>query len=540
MISLATGSAEKVFLSASTCLDVTLRAFPSTVTPAWQVMIASKLLRWSPNRSGLLTTVLLLAAHALVWAVAAWLSRGNLDIPGDMVENFVWGREWQAGYAKHPPLFAWITAAWFAVFPRTDWAYFLLSSTNAALGLGGVATLARRFVPRDTGIVATLALAVAPLYTALAIKFNANAVLLSTWPWTACCFVAWMKDGRLRQAFGCGAWAALAMMGKYFSVVLLLGLVTVLLLRPAWRARLRGPAPWLAFAAFALVLSPHMAWLAQHGFATLGYAAQRSDGTLGAAALRYLNYCAAQVGYLLFSAGLLLFAVPAGQRGRAAATLATGSVSPRALPDLWWLTFAPLIVTGALALLAHTPMASVWGIAQWFALTTLWAALLQQAGIEISLRRTTTAVGVYWIVVIAGSTALGHVSASRGDALASEPRAELARAAEVLWMQRTGQPLRIVSGSAAEAGSIAFYAQGHVRWWSQEAPETTPWLSSSQVRKAGTLIVCAGSEGGCDAQARKHVAQPPEVVTVSKRSWGRVLAPRSYRLYLMLPQVAAL
>ncbi|WP_429290271.1 glycosyltransferase family 39 protein [Paraburkholderia sp. CI3] len=131
----------------------------------------------------------LLPFHALVWTLAAWLARGNLDIQGDMVETYVWGIEWQAGYAKHPPLSSWVAAAWFSVFPHTDLAYFALSAVNVLVGLAGIVALAGRFVPRPIAIIAGLAMAVSPLYSNLAIKFNPNSILLSVWPWTAYFFV---------------------------------------------------------------------------------------------------------------------------------------------------------------------------------------------------------------------------------------------------------------------------------------------------------------------------------------------------------------
>lgn len=477
----------------------------------------------------------LLPIHALVWTAAAWLSRGNLDIPGDMVENFVWGQEWQAGYAKHPPLFAWVTAAWFAVLPRTDWAYFALSAVNAGLGLCGVAALARRFVDSDGTVLATLALAVSPLYTALAIKFNANAILLSTWPWTAYFFVAWMQQPGRRHPIAFGACAALALLGKYFSAVLLAALLLALVVRPAWRARCRGPGPWLAAGTFALVLMPHGLWLMQHDFATFGYAAQRSGGSLVAAVLRYVNYCVAQLLYLLPCLAFMLFAVAPGQRRRAAAALLAAWSPRHSPPDLWWLSFAPLLVAGALALSMATPLASVWGMAQWFAITTLWASLIARAGLAVSMPRMVRALAAYWLVVLLAAAVVGHESARRGAPLAAEPRAELARAAQALWHQRTGQSLRFVSGSTAEAGAIAFYADHRISWWNMAAPQTSPWAPLDRVRQFGTLIICADAPGACDDQARGLTRDPPELLVVQKRAWGRTLMPHNYRAYLMLP-----
>lgn len=474
-----------------------------------------------------------LLVHALVWTLAAGLSRGNLDVPGDMVENLLWGQEWQAGYAKHPPLFAWVTAAWFWLWPRSDAAYFALAALNAALGLAGVATLARRLGAAP--LPAALALAVSPLYTALAIKFNANAVLLSTWPWTAVCFVAWMQHGRARAALACGACAGLAMLGKYFSVVLLLALLGLMLVLPAWRARWRGVGPWAAALGFALVMAPHLAWLLQHDFATFGYAAQRSAGTLGAALRRFLNYTAAQALYLLPSALLLAAAQPHGERRRALAVIGRSLLRPRDHPVPWGLALAPLAVVGVLALLLRTPMASVWGMAQWFALTALWVVALGQAGLAPRPERVMRALRVYWAVVLVGAALAGWLGARRGSELASAPRAELAQAAQAWWRARTGTPLRVVAGSPAEAGSIVFYASDPVRGWSLEAPATTPWLDRHQVRALGVLIVCAGDIGACDSQAEAASGAAAHTVQVHKQAWGRALPARSFRLYAVLP-----
>ncbi len=480
---------------------------------------------------GRLNLPVLLALHAVVWTLAAWLSRGNLDVAGDMVENYVWGIEWQAGYAKHPPLFAWITAAWFSVMPRVDVAYFLLAALNAGVGLLGVAALARRFLPAEAAAMAALVLAVSPLYTGLAIKFNANAVLLSVWPWAAYHFVAYVQGGRSRHAAACGALVALALLGKYFSVVLGLAFVLALLAVPAWRSRLRGAGPWLALLATAAVLAPHLAWLVEHQFLTLRYASQRSSGTLGPALLRLANYSVAQFGYLLPSALLLLWATPLGKRREAVGLLARSMVRPSLQRELWWLALAPMFVIAALAVLGRTPMASVWGMAQWFAVTALWLAVLGNRGIAPRVPWLRRALAVYWVVVMLAAATVGYVDARRGSAGAAEPRAELAAAAHALWRERTGTDLAIVSGSGTEAMSIAFYAPGKTRLWSPAALETTPWLTAADWQRSGGLIVCAADDGACEQMARRLVAAPPVLVSVSKKAWGLTLPARSYRLF---------
>jgi 4-amino-4-deoxy-L-arabinose transferase-like glycosyltransferase len=477
----------------------------------------------------------MLAIGALVWTCAAWLSRGNLDLPGDMAENYAWGIEWQAGYSKHPPLFAWITAAWFSVMPRIDFAYFALSALNAMLGLLGVAALARRFLAPEAAAFAALALAVSPLYTSLAIKFNANSVLLSVWPWTAYFFVAYLQDGRRRDAVACGMLGALAMLGKYFSGVLALALPVAALVVPHWRRRLGGAAPWLALAAGLALLAPHIAWMFEHDFSTLRFASTRSAGGRLDALLRLANYTLAQVGYLLPSLLFLLWALPGSRRGQALRSVGRAFVQPSLRRELWWLSMAPMAVVAAIALLVGTQMASVWGMAQWFALTALWIAVWERDGIEPRVAWLRSALPVLWVVVLLAAAAVGYADARRGSEAASVPRAELAKRAHELWRARTGGALAWVGGPGADAMSVAFYAPGKARWWSPADPKSTPWANAAEIGRDGSLLVCATHDAACRTAAQARVAEPPTRISVRKRAWGIELAPHAYDLYFLLP-----
>jgi 4-amino-4-deoxy-L-arabinose transferase-like glycosyltransferase len=491
--------------------------------------------RDSEAKHGLSRLFALLPIHALVWTFAAWLSRGNLDTPGDMAENYVWGIEWQGGYAKHPPLFAWITAAWFRLFPHTDLAYFALSALNAMVGLLGIVALAGRFLPRRLAIVAGLAMAVSPLYSNLAIKFNANAVLLSVWPWTAYFFVRFMQTGGWRSALALGALAAAAILGKYFSVVLIVALLMASLVRPAWRARLFSARSLLVVAAGLLVLLPHLYWLFTHHFQTFGYAEHRTGGTLPAAIGRFGVYTLAQIGYLLPSFIVVLLLVRE-RRAQAAKQMALSYVKPSLYPDLWWLALGPLIVVGVIAIAAKTQMASVWGMAQWFALVPLWLAVLQRDRVPVEAGRAVRVLAVYWLIVLIASAATGYVGARRNSDDAAEPRAELAAAAKALWKQRTGEDfIPVVSGGVHEAEAIAFYTGSRTHYWEMALPQVTPWLRSDDVRREGLLIVCPAGDTVCAADAAAWSKVEPVTLEVHKQAWGRALKARQYLLFVVPP-----
>src|SRR3954453_10828037 len=67
------------------------------------------------------TAMLLCLAYGLAWAVYAVIAKSSQGMNADMAEMVVWAHEPALGYPKHPPLLAWILAAWFAVLPQTDW-----------------------------------------------------------------------------------------------------------------------------------------------------------------------------------------------------------------------------------------------------------------------------------------------------------------------------------------------------------------------------------------------------------------------------------
>src|ERR1700736_1453982 len=81
------------------------------------------------------TVIGVLLAYVPVWTLYGVLSKGSHVLHFDMAEMVAWSRELALGYPKHPPFGAWIAAAWFAIFPVTDWAFYLLAMTVAGLAL---------------------------------------------------------------------------------------------------------------------------------------------------------------------------------------------------------------------------------------------------------------------------------------------------------------------------------------------------------------------------------------------------------------------
>lgn len=450
-----------------------------------------------------------------------------------MVEAYAWGQAWQWGYFKHPPLMAWIAGAWFALMPTTHASYALLASVTTAVGLAGFALLCREFLPRSWWALTVAAAMLTPGATTMAMRFNANAVLVAVWPWAIAFFVRYMHRGRIGDALACALAAALAMLGKYYSVVLLASLLLAALAHPPWRARLRSRGAALALAAFALLLVPHALWLAANDYAPLTYMRHATEVAHEHPLVRAVHFVWAQLLFPVFGFGLVAAAVAGRGHGRAIALALRDLLRPSTDPT-WLLALLPIAVTaiGTVATGARTSV--VWGLPISMGLVLWWSHRLCGLGLTPRLRPAALVLALLWAIVIVLAPLSWWLAAREHAATAAEPRAELARAVAAGWSQRFRSPLRWVSGSTVIAEAVTFYAEPHPRYWSAaDTRRQTPWVDPAVVRAQGSAIVCDLDDRAC--RTLGAAAGSEQLLSVAKRSRGFDFAPRTFAVYWMAP-----
>src|SRR4029077_20577891 len=175
------------------------------------------------------TVIAVLLGYVALWTLYGVLAKAGQDVHADMSEQVALAREWALGYPKHPPLAMVVVRAWFAVFPAADWAYYLLAMANAGLALWIVWRLAGRFLDGDKRVVGLALLTLVPFFNFHALKFNVNTVLIPIWAATTWWFLRSLQTRSIGYAALAGFAAAISMYGKYWSVVLLAGLVVAAL-----------------------------------------------------------------------------------------------------------------------------------------------------------------------------------------------------------------------------------------------------------------------------------------------------------------------
>ncbi len=476
----------------------------------------------------------LLLGHVVTWTIYGAVGlRGGVH--EDMLEAWVWGKEPQLGYFKHPPLFAWLAGAWFRVMPIADWSFYLLAALNSALALWAIWLLAGLFVEGEKRLFPVLVAMLTPLYGVLALKFNANSVLLASWPLAMWFFIRSLRHRRPADALGVGAVAALAVLSKYYSVLLLMGMLVTAMLHPARRAYWRSSAPYLAAAMGLLVLAPHMRWLAETNGQTFDYAGTKF-GFDTKQALIWSAVTALAPG-LFFAAPAVVLLGFKRERWASAWTEVTMWCASRGSPWLGVLACAPFLLT-LLWGIGGVKVSISYTIPIFALVPVLMLLALPNAFDQKAMRRLFNAARLVMLAVALASPFIGFVRFNADTRAAIEPRAEASVALTRLWHERFQKPLRLVAGSTAFASALPFYSPDHPSQFIDFSAAAAPWVTPEKLRRDGLLIVCEDGDQSCHGElARREMHDIRRFKqTFARSAFGRA-APGVTLTILVLPPV---
>jgi 4-amino-4-deoxy-L-arabinose transferase-like glycosyltransferase len=444
----------------------------------------------------------LLAIFVLFWTAYSAISRHNLDIHGDMVENYAWGIAWQFGYYKHPPLFSWIAAAWFEVFPREQIFYHLLASTNVGVAMAALWRISRRFLDGNQQIVLACTVFFLPCLTFLAANYNATSAMLPFWALSVLFYLRMLERRRIADALLTGAILGLAMLVKYHSAVIVLALAAHMLFDREARPLLKTPLPWLAALAGFAVLTPHVAWLFRMDFATLSYAADQGDLLFAslASAVKFLPvillYSLPALGFFAIFRrprdGMPMFAV--GQF-RVLRETPSGRAFATAL-------VLPVFFTIVLGVATEGELSSLWAIPFFALIPMAIVLLLPQAAARRAPTLGLAGVAVYCVVLLCIAPFVREATLDRARSYSAVPVSLIAREAQEAWRERTGRRLSIVVGDAAPVvNAFAFYASDRPFAVQDMSLWLTPWVTRGMIETQGALAICEEWDDPCIGQA---------------------------------------
>ena len=492
------------------------------------------------------TMLLVLAAYALVWTLYAVIAKASQDMQTDAAELLAWSRHLELGYAKHPPLAAWLVRAWFAIFPIRDWSYYLFAIAYATVGLWVAWRLYGRYLAPDKRIVALACLTLVPYFNFHGIRFDHNAVLGPLWAATALCFIRSFETREPRWAALAGAAAAAAMLGKYWSIFLLAGLALAALFDARRASYFRSAAPWVTVGVGALLLAPHLVWLAQHDFMPVTYAlGAHSVKTFGDTVVTAGRYLGGGLGYAAAPVCIVL----ALTRPRAATLvdiLLPKAPERRFIAVAFWATLVLPVLVGPLLDIDLNP---IWTMPDMILFPLV---LLSSPMLAISRQALTAFVALVValpLALLAASPVIAIAIHKAGPDPVSAHAQLLAARVEDEWHRGNARPLRVVGGDFGLANATAFYIPEHPSPYPVLEPETQPWVTPALIARDGAVMVCSlvKDEHACTFLIQQAIdkaiaSNPPPrhvEVTLTRTFWGIPGKPARYLILVVPPRPEA-
>ncbi len=319
------------------------------------------------------------------------------------------------------------------------------------------------------------------------------------------------------------------MLGKYWSIFLLAGLIVAALIDARRGRYFRSAAPWLTVAVGLAVMAPHLVWLVQHDFAPFSYAMGiHGDKPFSRTVHGALGYLAGSIGYVALPLIVVLAAARPSLR-TIGDTIWPADAERRLAAAAFWGPFL-LPVVGALA--GGTEITSLWSMPAW---TLLPVLLLSPHAVTMRARDTSriliAAVAVPVVMLIASPAIAIMVHRAGAQPAAAQARL-LASQIEQAWHDVTPQPLRFVGGDAEIAYDVIAAAVDRPR----ALPDMVP-PDAAELARGGMAVVCFAEDLGCVHAAEQRAPNARRIESdILRNYWGMAGKPQRYTIFIVPPR----
>jgi 4-amino-4-deoxy-L-arabinose transferase-like glycosyltransferase len=448
-----------------------------------------------------------MAIHAALWTLLPALVCRNLPI--DVIEGIVHGREWQIGYWKHPPLASWLDAAMLALAGPRPWAFFLLGQLAVLLCFWAVWRLARLIVSPIEALVAVVLLDGCIVFTLETIEFNENIVQLPVYALAAWSLWRGFTGKRVVDWALVGVWFAALVYAKYAAVVFILPLLLFSLVDRRARESWRTLGPYIAaLIATALVL-PHAIWIVRSDFSPFAFAAERAI-QVGGLRLAWLTIVFIANAVALMALALVLLAALGGRPRARTTTPAPDAFARRYVAVL---ALGPLVTSVVLALLSGRALLSGWASQFWAFIGLFLVVYARPPTDRAALRRLAAAWSIVTLALLGVMTAAQLFNVGGGQRWATQfPGERFAAAVTEAWRRETGRPLPYVVGEFWLSGNLVLYSSDDPRFFHDATTARSPWIDPDDVRRRGGVIVWPADELGDSAVPAAWAAGLPGAV----------------------------
>ena len=427
------------------------------------------------------------AIHGAVWTALPALLYPNL--PLDLIEALVYGREWQLGYDKLPPLPWWLVEIVYRTVGQ-DFAYYLLAEVAVVAAFAVVFAAARRLVGGLGALAAVLVIDGLHYLNYTSAKFNHDVVQLPFWALAGFALHRALRGRQMSDWLLLGLAVGMSLWAKYFVIVLVAPMAVLVLIDRDARTCLTTPGPYVAAAVALIVMAPHLVWLVQSDFLPFAYAEHRAVLSRGWYDHLWhpLQFAAGQWFFLLPS---LAIAVPLFLPGRGATEPPEHTADAFDHRIVTWLAFGPLVAVLAMSALSGRGTVAMWGYPLWLFLG-LWLVLTARRALDDKALARIVAIWATVFSCLALAFIANYAVLPRFDhryRAVFFPGNDLARELSDRYHAVTGKDPIYAIGTMWDGGNVGHYARSHPRVLIDGKPARAPWIDLADLRARGALVL---------------------------------------------------
>jgi Dolichyl-phosphate-mannose-protein mannosyltransferase len=441
--------------------------------------------------------------------------------PGEVPLLLAIGREFVLGSYLGPPLAFWLGEVAFRI--AGSFGLYALAQACIVLTYWAIFVLGRGIVGTRHAILAILLMVGIAAYAVPSPDFGPAVLAAPLWALGLLFYWRAVGEGRRGYWFLLALDLGLLLLANYVGVILLVLMIVFTAASARGRSAAQRPEPWIAVLLLCIVVFPHVIWF-RSGRSLILEGIDESfaaTGRLSPALWLIFALLLTHLGLALLVA--LTSGWPRHPRERAP-EIDRNPVDPFARTFVFVFALAPALMAVIIAF-ASGRLGPLGSLAPLVVLSGL--AVIVAAGDKIFLYRERL-VSSAWLGLLVAPPVLVALSiaifpwAFGSDLKIAQPANAEGRFYADIFQRRTGKPLAYLSGDPRVAPLVALAAPSRPHLYFAWAPERSPWVSLTEMRTQGGILVWPASDNSGTAPETLKV-QFPEMVPEVPRSFPRAV-----------------
>jgi hypothetical protein len=441
--------------------------------------------------------------------------------PGEVPLLLAIGREFVLGSYLGPPLAFWLGEVAFRI--AGSFGLYALAQACIVLTYWAIFVLGRGIVGTRHAILAILLMVGIAAYAVPSPDFGPAVLAAPLWALGLLFYWRAVGEGRRGYWFLLALDLGLLLLANYVGVILLVLMIVFTAASARGRSAAQRPEPWIAVLLLCIVVFPHVIWF-RSGRSLILEGIDESfaaTGRLSPALWLIFALLLTHLGLALLVA--LTSGWPRHPRERAP-EIDRNPVDPFARTFVFVFALAPALMAVIIAF-ASGRLGPLGSLAPLVVLSGL--AVIVAAGDKILLYRERL-VSSAWLGLLVAPPVLVALSiaifpwAFGSDLKIAQPANAEGRFYADIFQRRTGKPLAYLSGDPRVAPLVALAAPSRPHLYFAWAPERSPWVSLTEMRTQGGILVWPASDNSGTAPETLKV-QFPEMVPEVPRSFPRAV-----------------